>query len=293
MDQVFNSGTSVFIDSRDSRGIMFVENFGSETTITGGDSCTSSITNYGSKVSINTGADYDIVNNWNGEEVTVNVNGSEDLIEDRGKRTYVNASADDETIFVFQGEYDTLYEGAPGIQVYNSGQSLTVDSGDGDDYLKNYGSSLTVLSGIGKDTVINGASNVFVYSGDGDDLIQNDVSDMIYDDELDQKANYIAADVLRHFLEACETDSDLRSILNDGANSPALSEYDPETAAKIADIMSKARDISREALDFHDNGPEEYDYASKILLPGCTLINEALSLAGVAGSDESYQKKIC
>ena len=74
---------------------------------------------------------------------------------------------------------------------------------------------------------------------EGDD-INNEIN-------VNEKITKISVEALKIFLEGCETDENINSIIIQWKNSPVLSSYDDETATQIADIFVKAKEVFEEA----------------------------------------------
>ena len=117
------------------------------------------IQNYGSKVTINSGAGNDFIENGNG------------IYKTNGKDS-INAGDGDDTI-QNNGSNASIELGVGNDYIHNTGSNATISSDSGDNIVDNgWESSLVAIDlGAGNDSIYNGGNNVTISAGKGNDTI--------------------------------------------------------------------------------------------------------------------------
>ncbi|MBR3497568.1 MAG: hypothetical protein IKO05_01080 [Selenomonadaceae bacterium] len=186
-DSIQNGGASVSVDGGDDNDYIRNGGAGSKVTLDGG-AGNDRIDNHSKKVTINSGAGNDYIYN-DGDSVTVNGGAGHDTINNAGERNVkINGGAGNDSIYNYYGsESVTLNGGAGNDAIINTDDNVSIEGGEGADYIRNGGyydedgdwwdedgSNVTISGGDGSDTIESGSGNVSIDGGDGDDLITSD-----------------------------------------------------------------------------------------------------------------------
>ena len=140
------------------------------STISGGDG-DDNIENYGSKVSITSGAGSDYIYNSEGNSVSIAGGAGDDSIyNDGGANVSINTGAGNDIIY---NDQDWKWNEEKQEYEYISPDNALINAGDGDNRISNSGDSSTIISGAGNDSIDNFGENVTIAGGDGDDSIDN------------------------------------------------------------------------------------------------------------------------
>ena len=196
-DEIFNSGNSVTIDAGEDIGDDYVENQGSNVSISTGNG-NNTIKNYGQSSTIESGDDNDeiynfgrsvIINAGDGDDhisnnenlVTINTGAGEDSIYNVGWHVSINAKDDDKKDYFYNECYDVTIEAGSGNDTIEiKGNLVTLDAGDGNDSinLTGNGEEFSIVAGKGDDSIFGknddeetSRSNSTIDLGDGKNII--------------------------------------------------------------------------------------------------------------------------
>ena len=241
-DLIRNNASFVYIKGGSDKGRDTVENDGNYSTIATGDG-DDQISNSGSNVIIDAGKGND----------AIELNG--------GNLIRIDAGTGDDTVTVaegYKGQYVFSYSLGDGHDVINNvegsnGLVINLVGGAQVDEVIQDGSSMTFKIGTGSIRINNFSEVNFVKSNDedGQDLLGSDDNDLMCNSpEIDlnalREALYEPTDtVLNKFMEDCETDPFLKSVIEKGADSEYLADYDRATAEEIADILQKSKALAQ------------------------------------------------
>lgn len=166
-DYINNRGSNVAIDA--GSGWDYIYNIGSSVTIDAiaGDD---TISNSGDNVIINAGEEFDFDHVYNiGSNVTINAGGSCNGISNFGCNVKITTGNGNDGIYNNDNDYNGYAYGDKD----QYGNNVTIESGDGMDYIVNIGYNVMISAGDGKDTIDNLRSTVTIDAGDGNDYIWN------------------------------------------------------------------------------------------------------------------------
>ena len=136
---------------------------------------------YGNNVTINSGAGNDTVKNF-GEHVTILSGKGNDSVTSQGDSIKIYGGAGNDSIYNSYGENVTISGDSGNDFIYSCGDNVKIDGGKGKDFIINYSEDVTLTGGKGNDTIIIASdyskNNVIKYvSGDGNDTISGFNSD--------------------------------------------------------------------------------------------------------------------
>ncbi len=189
------SKVNIVSSKKDVHPITFINNYKTDTLITG-TSYNDSIYNYKvSSVTIDGAAGNDTIENSGGSDVSINAGAGNDVIKNRlptwasgrvdtsflsCKNVTLNGGSGNDYIFnnikkvtIIGGkgnDYILNWGGNTG-DVGGLGASVSINGGSGNDYIENYGRSVTIVGGTGNDTIENHEDNVTISSGAGNDIL--------------------------------------------------------------------------------------------------------------------------
>ena len=127
----------------------------------------------GSLTAIDGGDGNDRINN-SGDYASINGGEGDNFINNYGTGSLAGGSGDGVTITAGAGN-DTVrnrYVVASGSSLgYAGGDSVIVNTGDGNNYVENSGNDVTINAGVGADTIDNNGDNIIINAGDGADSI--------------------------------------------------------------------------------------------------------------------------
>ena len=173
-DYVNNTGASVLING--GAGNDSVINWSTNSSLVGGDGNDSILNEKGSDNSkILGGAGNDTINNFGAKHVTIDGGAGNDSIYNHWH--YGAGSTGDQNYYCDYGSINGNSE--DDIITNSDGRYVTINGDDGADFIANTGASVTIDAGAGNDTLslgngsVTAANNVILYyEGEGNDLIQ-------------------------------------------------------------------------------------------------------------------------
>ena len=194
-------GTNLYVDGGDNAD--FIENgiyeYNSSTKTYSRSTKTANVTIHG-------GAGDDIINNFN-SGVTIDGGADNDSVSNYGSKVAISGGTGDDTLKNHYGSKVTISGGTGDDYILNerstdvygktasSPDSVSIDAGDGNDYISNYGRYVTITAGAGNDTIYNGyptddvGAHTTIDGGAGNDTIFNYGYDVLITDTLG--ANFV------------------------------------------------------------------------------------------------------
>lgn len=151
-----------------------MENYKSDTVITGTAGADYIYNHYGYRVKIDTGAGNDSINNRSSDNVTILSGNGDDTIDNYSSdNSLLNGGKGSDSIHNY-GDSVTIAGGDGNDTIYNSSsRNVSINGGAGNDSIYNYGYLATLDGGKGDDTIYNHhwSEVLFKYSGGNDSII--------------------------------------------------------------------------------------------------------------------------
>ena len=150
-----------------------MENYKSDTVITGTAGADYIYNHYGYRVKIDTGAGNDSINNRSSDNVTILSGNGDDTIDNYSSdNSLLNGGKGSDSIHNY-GDSVTIAGGDGNDTIYNSSsRNVSINGGAGNDSIYNYGYLATLDGGKGDDTIYNHhwSEVLFKYSGGNDSI---------------------------------------------------------------------------------------------------------------------------
>ena len=181
-DTIYSNGGYTKIAGGSGSDSIYNDYYSFYTSIAGGDG-NDTIENKASNVTIDGGANNDYIYNI-GDYGTIDGGAGDDFINNnKGKKVSINAG--DGNNYIQNDESNvTIGSGSGNDTISNEGSSVAIDGGAGNDYIYNngyYGSnSVTIVGGSGNDSIRNSSYRVTINAGEGNDSIWNDSNYILF-----------------------------------------------------------------------------------------------------------------
>ena len=133
------------------------------------------LTNLAGNATVTGGNGNDSISNFDADNVTISAGNGADQIFVYGSKDSVNTGADDDYLYLYSNAYDATVTAPSGNnELHSAAQTALILAGNGDDYVYVYNNATnnTVDTGAGNDSIQSGGSNISISAGDGDDSIK-------------------------------------------------------------------------------------------------------------------------
>ena len=157
------------------RGNDSIKNYGRNATVESGDG-DDSIKNNSSRVSINAGADNDSIYSAGDNVTVIGFKGNDSVKNDGGSYVTIDGGEGNDFIQNYNESFKVSINGNAGNDILQnkSGKNVTLIGGAGKDSITNFGSYTTIDGGSGNDSIDNDGFNVTISGGEGNDYIYNE-----------------------------------------------------------------------------------------------------------------------
>ncbi|MBR4905042.1 MAG: hypothetical protein IKZ53_10275 [Selenomonadaceae bacterium] len=155
-----------------SGGNDLIINGGDNVSINMGDGDCNTVENFGSNTTIKTSTGKNYVDNY--ESATIIGNKSYDNIHNHGSNVSMNGGDGNDFIYNEGGQNVSMSGGDGNDDIQSYGDNVTINGGDGDDSIYNHeGADSSISGGEGDDSISNYSDRVSMNGGNGNDDIEN------------------------------------------------------------------------------------------------------------------------